>query len=303
MVSKGFPRQFNSLLKGLRKSRRALSEGITRILKRGDDRPVLEDLEELLIGADIGVETAAEIVRSIEERSQAIDEASIKQAIEDEVVRILESAQVSKGINAKPYVIMVVGVNGTGKTTTIAKLAHRLQAEGRKVLLGACDTFRAAAIEQLEIWARRIQAEIVRHKPGADAASVAYDALSAAKARDIDVVILDTAGRLQTKKNLMQEIGKIARVSSKVVSGAPHEVLLVLDATTGQNAISQAKAFSEACNVNGIVVAKLDGTAKGGIVIAIAKRFRIPIVYVGTGESLEDLAPFDARLFAQGLLR
>jgi len=303
VIGKGFSKQFNSLIKGLDKSRRALSEGINRILKRGDDSDVLEDLEELLIGADIGVDTAAEIVESIKKQGTNLDETLIKQAIEDEIVRILESTQGrSPSVEAKPHVIMVVGVNGTGKTTTIAKLAHLYMAQGYKVLLGACDTFRAAAIEQLEIWAKRVGADVVRHKPGADAASVAYDALSAARARDADIVILDTAGRLQTKKNLMQEVAKIARVAGKVVEGAPHEVLLVLDATTGQNAISQARAFSEACNVTGIVMAKFDGTAKGGIVVAIAKRFGIPIVYVGTGEGLEDLASFDARVFAQGLL-
>ncbi len=303
MVRKGFSKQFTSLLKGLDKSRRALGEGLAKILRTGDDSQILEDIEELLIGADVGVETAQEIVKAIEKHGK-LDEAGIRQAIEDEVVSILESTQGEPlSLRAKPHVIMVVGVNGTGKTTTIAKLANNFVSQGYEVLLGACDTFRAAAIDQLEIWAKRVGADMVRHKPGADAASVAYDALSAAVARDIDVVILDTAGRLQTKKNLMEELAKITRVSSKVVEGAPHDVLLVLDATTGQNALSQARAFSEACRVNGIVVAKLDGTAKGGIVVAIARRFKIPIVYIGTGEALEDLAPFDARVFAQGLLR
>ena len=198
--------------------------------------------------------------------------------------------------------ILVVGVNGTGKTTTIAKLARRHQAEGRSVILAAADTYRAAAIEQLEIWAKRLGSDVVKHKPGADAASVAYDACSAAKARGADVVIIDTAGRLQTKTNLMEEVAKIGRVVGKVVEGAPHEVLLVLDATTGQNAISQAQAFSKACGVTGIVIAKLDGTAKGGIVVAIAKELRIPIDFIGTGETIDDLEPFDAAAFAEALL-
>lgn len=291
------------LLKGLDRSRRALGEGIARILAKGGDSHVLEGIEQLLIEADIGVETAGEIVKTIKEKGR-LDEDSVKKAIEDELVSILQSTEGNPlCVRSKPHVIMVVGVNGTGKTTTIAKLAYHLKSQGYKVLLGACDTFRAAAIEQLEIWAKRVGTEMVRHKPGADAASVAYDALSAAVARDVDFVILDTAGRLQTKKNLMEELAKIMRVSGKVVEGAPHDVLLVLDATTGQNALSQARAFSEACKVNGIVIAKLDGTAKGGIVVAIARRFKIPIAYIGTGESLGDLSPFDARMFAQGLLR
>jgi fused signal recognition particle receptor len=297
-------RKLDALKAGLSKSRNAISEGLTRIIGRGRNKAsVLEEVEELLIGADIGVRTADDIVKKVESAGGPLDSDTIKQAIRQEIVGILSvSPRANIDRTATPHVILVVGVNGTGKTTTIAKLAHRYSSEGGKVLLAASDTFRAAAIEQLEIWAGRVGADIVKHKPGADAASVAYDACAAAKARGTDVVIIDTAGRLQTKKNLMEELAKIGRVVGKVVEGAPHEVLLVLDATTGQNAISQARAFSEACEVTGIVIAKLDGTAKGGIVVAIAKEMGIPIQYVGTGESVDGLALFDPDDFATALL-
>jgi fused signal recognition particle receptor len=249
------------------------------------------------------VRTAAHIVEQVDAAGVPADEEAVKDAIRKEIVRILSSGSSTEVDNAtKPHVIMVVGVNGTGKTTTIAKMAHQYSAQGRKVLLAASDTFRAAAIEQLEIWAKRVGADIVKHKPGADAASVAYDACEAAKARGVDTVIIDTAGRLQTKKNLMDEVAKIGRVAGKLIEGAPHEVLLVLDATTGQNAISQAKAFSDSCGVTGIVIAKLDGTAKGGIVVAIAREFALPIKYIGVGESAEDLETFDPEIFATALL-
>jgi fused signal recognition particle receptor len=296
--------KLDALKAGLAKSRNALSEGLARVVGKGRDRAaVLDEVGDLLVGADIGVRTAGEIVDRVRSSGGPIDSESVRQAIKDEIVKILSiSPEVRTDRLARPHVILVVGVNGTGKTTTIAKLAHRYRSQGSKVLLAACDTFRAAAIEQLEIWAGRVGADLVKHRPGADAASVAYDACSAAKARGTDVVIIDTAGRLQTKRNLMEEVAKIGRVTRKVVEGAPHEVLLVLDATTGQNAISQARAFSEACEVTGMVIAKLDGTAKGGIVIAIAKELGIPIKYVGTGETVEDLAPFDPAAFAAALL-
>ena len=299
-----FSRKLQSFKAGLQKSREALSGGIARIVGGGRDRSgILEAIEELLVGADMGVRTAAEIVMKVDASGVSISEETVRDAIREEIVGILSAAGTSgTERTGKPHVTMVVGVNGTGKTTTIAKLAHSEKAGGRSVLLAASDTFRAAAIEQLEVWAGRVGADIVKHQPGADAASVAYDACSAAVSRGIDTVIIDTAGRLQTKKNLMEEVAKIGRVTSKVVEGAPHEVLLVLDATTGQNAISQAKAFSEACGVTGIVIAKLDGTAKGGIVVAIAKELSIPIQFVGTGETAEDLATFDPGVFAQALL-
>jgi fused signal recognition particle receptor len=299
-----FRKKLQGLKAGLKKSREVLSDGLARIVGSGKDKTrILEEVEELLVGADIGVRTAAHIVEKIETSGNSITEESVRGAIKDEILGILgRPREVQIEHVTKPHIVMVVGVNGTGKTTTIAKLAHRNQQEGKRVLLAACDTFRAAAIEQLEIWADRVGCDIVKHKPGADAASVAFDACKAAKARGADTVIIDTAGRLQTKKNLMEEVAKIGRVTRKVVEGAPHEVLLVLDATTGQNAISQARAFSEVCGVTGMVIAKLDGTAKGGIVVAIANELGIPIQYVGTGETLEDLAPFDPELFAGALL-
>jgi fused signal recognition particle receptor len=300
----GLADKLQKLRSGLTRSRNLLADGLSRILRGGQDRDrVLEQIDELLVGADIGVRTSSQIIEKVEASGIAVEENALKEAITDHITGILSAAPQPVIDDAiKPHVIMVVGVNGTGKTTTIAKLAHRYRADGKKVLLAASDTFRAAAIEQLEIWARRVGADIVKHKPGADAASVAYDACAAAQARAVDVVIIDTAGRLQTKKNLMDEVAKIGRVTGKLVEGAPHEVLLVLDATTGQNAISQAKAFSEACGVTGIAIAKLDGTAKGGIVVAIAKELRLPIQYVGTGETAEDLEPFDPQAFATALL-
>lgn len=299
----GFEKQLKSLIDGLKKSRQFVSEGMTRLFSHSQGAALIEGLEELLIQADVGVETAAQIAQEVASHSKVFDRQSVMAAVEQSITRILESAQPKPfDFAKKPYVIMVVGVNGSGKTTTIAKLAHLLKSQGKNVLLAACDTFRAAAIEQLEIWAKRVGADVIKQKAGSDPAAVAFDALSAAKARGIDVVIIDTAGRLQTKTNLMQELAKIARVVGKAVEGAPHQVLLVLDATTGQNALSQAKAFSESCGVTGIIVAKLDGTAKGGIVVAIARQFRIPIVYVGIGEKLDDLIPFEARAFTQALL-
>ncbi len=299
-----FSRKVQSLKAGLKKSRAVLSDGIARIVGGGRERAsILQDIEELLVGADMGVRTAAEIVGKVDSSGVPISAETVRDAIREEIVGILRSARTPiVNRTTKPHVIMVVGVNGTGKTTTIAKLAHREKVEGRSVLLAASDTFRAAAIEQLEVWAQRVAVDIVKHRPGADAASVAYDACSAAVARGTDTVIIDTAGRLQTKKNLMEEVAKIGRVTSKLVEGAPHEVLLVLDATTGQNAISQARAFSEACGVTGIVIAKLDGTAKGGIVVVIAKELNIPIQFVGTGETVDALTSFDAAAFADALL-
>ncbi|MFC1799984.1 signal recognition particle-docking protein FtsY [Candidatus Eisenbacteria bacterium] len=299
-----FVSRIKNLKTRLKRSRNLLSDGLTRIMRGGGDKArILEEIDELLVGSDIGVRTSAHIVEQVEASGISLNEENVRKAIRDEIVGILSPKEPPHvDTVTRPHVIMVVGVNGTGKTTTIAKLARRLTQDGKKVLLAASDTFRAAAIEQLEIWAGRVGADIVKHKSGADAASVAYDAVSAAVARDVDIVIIDTAGRLQTKKNLMDEVAKIGRVTAKLVEGSPHEVLLVLDATTGQNAVSQARAFSEACGVTGRVVAKLDGTAKGGIVVAIAREFGIPILYIGTGETAEDLEPFDAEVFANALL-
>lgn len=299
-----FSRRLESLKKGLRRSREAVSGGISRIVGSGHDREeTLDEIEELLIGADLGVRTATEIVERVRESRESVTADLIRSTVRRELIDVLTAvprAQIDS--TRKPHVVMMVGVNGTGKTTTIAKLAHRLGSEGKTVLLAAADTFRAAAIDQLEVWAERLGVGVVKHKPGADAASVAYDACEAARARGVDVLIIDTAGRLQTKRNLMDEVSKIVRVVGKVIEGAPHEVLLVLDATTGQNALSQARSFAEACGVTGLVMAKIDGTAKGGIVVAIAKEHRIPILYLGTGETPGDLAPFEAEAFVDALL-
>lgn len=299
-----FSRRIQSLKKGLKRSREAFSGGISRIVGSGHDREEkLDEIEELLIGADLGVRTAAHIVDRVRESSKSVTADLIRDTARQELIDVLTDVpRAEMALTHRPHVVIVVGVNGTGKTTTIAKLANRFEREGKTVLLAAADTFRAAAIDQLEIWADRLGVGVVKHKPGADAASVAYDACEAAVARGVDVLIIDTAGRLQTKRNLMEEVAKIVRVVGKVVEGAPHDVLLVLDATTGQNALSQAKAFEEACGVTGIVMAKIDGTAKGGIVVAIAREHSIPILYVGTGEKPDDLAPFDPGPFVDALL-
>lgn len=299
-----FSRRIESLKKGLKRSRGALSGGILRIVRGGHDREaMLNEIEELLIGADLGVKTAQHIVGTVRESRESVTSDLIIASVRQELIDVLTAVSgTGIDLDGKPHVIMIVGVNGTGKTTTIAKLAHRFSSEGRTVLLAAADTFRAAAIDQLEVWASRLGVGLVKQKPGADAASVAYDACEAAKARGIDVLIIDTAGRLQTKRNLMNEIAKIARVIGKVIEGAPHDVLLVLDATTGQNALSQCESFAEACGVTGIVMAKLDGTAKGGIVVAIAREHRIPMLYLGTGEAVDDLVAFEPEAFVDTLL-
>jgi fused signal recognition particle receptor len=299
-----FSSRIESIKRGLARSREAFSAGISRVVGGGHEREeTLAEIEELLIGADLGVRTSADIVDRVRKSGKGVTADLVRAAIRKELIDLLTAVSGVEAASArKPHVIMMVGVNGTGKTTTIAKLAHRFVEEGKSVLLAAADTFRAAAIEQLDVWAGRIGVNVVKHKPGADAASVAYDACRAAVARGVDVLIIDTAGRLQTKRNLMEELAKIARVAGKVVDGAPHEVLLVLDATTGQNALSQARSFKEACGVTGIVMAKIDGTAKGGIVVAIAKEHGIPIMYLGTGEKPGDLAAFEPEDFVDALL-
>ncbi|HZT72158.1 MAG TPA: signal recognition particle-docking protein FtsY [Terriglobales bacterium] len=267
----------------------------------------LKQLEAALIGADIGARTAAEIVarvRQAAEERRETDLASVRRAIEDELVGILERAtrrprQVPDG---EPLVLMLVGVNGTGKTTTIGKLTQYYRAQGRTVLLCAADTFRAAATEQLQAWGQRTGAEVIHQKPGADPSAVLYDALAAAKARKSDFVIVDTAGRLHTKSNLMQELAKMRRTAGRLIPGAPHEVLLVLDATTGQNGLQQARQFAQAADVTGLIVTKLDGTARGGIVIAIARELGLPVRYVGTGEQADDFVPFEPRRFVEAIV-
>ncbi len=269
------------------------------------DADLLDELEYTLISADIGVQTTNEILERIRQqvsRHQLGDAAELRGLIRQHLLEILQGTERPlPRVAAPPAVVMMVGVNGAGKTTSIGKLAARYRAEGRSVLLCAADTFRAAAIEQLEIWGERTATEVIRQKPGADPSAVLFDALQAARARKIDYVIVDTAGRLQTKANLMAELEKMRRTASRVVPDAPHEVLLVLDAVTGQNGLEQARKFTESSGVTGIVLAKLDGTAKGGVVIAIARELNLPMRYVGVGEKIEDLLPFDPEKFIESL--
>lgn len=294
---------FSRLKNRLSKTRRNLAEGLDRIFIGGRtiDDEVLEELEELLITADIGVQTALELIDRISS-SKIIDAEQLKKRLCDEILEILKSpAPIAKIPSSGPRIIMVVGVNGVGKTTTIGKIAAKAAAAGEKVLIAACDTFRAAAIEQLMVWAERANAEIVKHKEHSDPAAVAFDAVAAASARVTDIVLIDTAGRLHTKVNLMEELKKIKRSISKQIADAPHEILLVLDATTGQNAVSQAKLFDEALGITGLALTKLDGTAKGGIAISICGTLNVPLQYIGIGEQIEDLREFDAEQYVRAL--
>ena len=300
------------LEEGLEKTRTSLLGKLDRLIRGKDqvDDEVLDQLEELLITSDVGVKTTLEIIRRVEERvarDKYVSTRELNAIIRDEIAQLLldhapeRPADFDAPLPHKPYVIMVVGVNGVGKTTTIGKLAYRYREAGKSVLLGAADTFRAAAIEQLEIWAERAGVPLIKQHPGADPAAVAFDTLAAARSRDVDVVIIDTAGRLHTKGGLMEELAKIRRVMGRQVEGAPHEVLLVLDASTGQNAIRQAEEFTKSVEVTGLVLTKLDGTAKGGIVLGISNEFKIPVKYIGVGEKIEDLQIFDRRAFVEAL--
>ncbi len=273
------------------------------------DPELLTKLENVLLAADLGPRTTHQILEAVRQKLErhALNNVSdLKTELKNQLLHALRTLPSSNGASSavqetRPHVIFVVGVNGTGKTTTIGKLTHRLRQSGKTVVLAAGDTFRAAAIEQLGVWATRTGAEIVKTKSGGDPAAVVFDALSSARARNADVVIVDTAGRLHTKSNLMAELDKMKRTASKIVPGAPHEVLLVMDATTGQNGLSQAREFTATAGVTGIVLTKLDGTAKGGIVVAITRELGLPVRYVGTGESMEDLVPFDAEVFVSSL--
>jgi fused signal recognition particle receptor len=292
----------------LGKTREGFVSRVRNLLRGGTiDEDVFEGLEEVLIQADMGVKTATELVENMRKRvktDRLTDAGQLYSVLEEELISLMSrpADATPETVRATgPHVAMVIGVNGVGKTTTIGKLAGMQQHENKKVLVAAADTFRAAAIEQLEIWAERAGADVVKHKSGADPAAVAYDALQAAIARNCDHLIIDTAGRLHTKINLMEELKKIKRVLSKLDPTAPHEVLMVLDATTGQNALSQARLFTEALGVTGIALTKLDGTAKGGIVIAIQQEFGIPVKYIGVGESLDDLKPFHPDEFVKAL--
>jgi fused signal recognition particle receptor len=297
---------FQRFREGLAKTRVDLVDRVSALVKgRTLDEDFYEELEDILIQADVGVETSLNLVEKIREQAKAQRLKSgdeIFSLLQGEIARILsQSAGNLNFAPAGPTVIVVVGVNGAGKTTSIGKLAYRLKKENKKVLLAAADTFRAAAAEQLEMWAQRSGVQIIKHKEGADPAAVVYDALQAAVSRKMDAVIVDTAGRLQSKKNLMEEVKKIKRVTEREIEGAPHEVLLVIDASTGQNAISQAEIFNEFLEVTGIILAKLDGTAKGGIVISIAEKLKIPVKFVGLGEKIDDLEEFRPEEFSKAL--
>jgi fused signal recognition particle receptor len=290
---------FSRLRDSLAKSRRALTEQIVAAGFDPADDEAWERLEEALIRADVGVPATAEIVRRLEARGEI---GSLSEALAEELERLFGAAPTIAVTGPPPRVILVVGVNGTGKTTTIGKLAGKLAEHGRSVVLGAADTFRAAAEEQLEIWAERAGADFVGAARGADPAAVAYDAVEAGRARNKDVVVVDTAGRLHTQSNLMEELAKVRRVIAGRIDGAPHETLLVVDATTGQNGLQQARLFGEAVGVTGVALTKLDGSAKGGVAVAIAHELGLPVKLVGVGEALDDLRPFDAHDFARALV-
>ena len=297
---------------GLEKTKSGLFSKIARAVagRSSVDADVLDDLEEVLITSDVGVETTVKIIRRIEERvarDKYMNASELQSILREEVAALLEEAHGSAahfGLDARegePYVVMVVGVNGAGKTTTIGKLAAQLTKAGRKVWIGAADTFRAAAIDQLQVWADRAGATMIHQQMGSDPASVAYDTLASAKAIGADVVLIDTAGRLHNKVNLMNELTKIRNVMAKVIPGAPHEVMLVLDGSTGQNAFEQARQFTQATQVTSLAITKLDGTAKGGVVIGISDQFRIPVRYIGIGEGIDQLRIFDRREFVNAL--
>src|SRR5712692_1676455 len=301
------PTLLEKLKDSVSKSRTELGALIGDVLAGGRtvDPELLDRLERALLSADLGVSTTKEILSRVRldvAEKRLTDAAQIRSSLKTHLLNVLRMYPASRNGRVAPVVIFVVGVNGTGKTTTIGKLAHRLLKEGRSVMLCAADTFRAAAVEQLAIWAQRNGVEMVKQKTGADPAAVVFDALTAARSRGVDVAIVDTAGRLHTKSNLMAELEKMKRTAAKLVEGAPHEVLLVLDATTGQNGLVQAREFLAHAGVTGLVLTKLDGTAKGGIVVAIAHELGVPIRFVGTGEKIEDLVPFDPATFVNSLL-
>ena len=301
-----------SLNKGLEKTKESVFKKLSRAVvgKSSVDDEVLDNLEEVLITSDVGVDTTLNIIERIENRvskDKYMGTSELNLMLKEEIAGLLsehdegDTFSFSDDLPKKPYVIMVVGVNGVGKTTTIGKLAWHFKQAGKKVYMGAADTFRAAAVDQLSIWAERVGVEIIKQEMGSDPASVAFDALSSARANDVDVVIIDTAGRLHNKVNLMNELTKIKRVMTKVIPDAPHEILLILDGSTGQNAFEQAKQFTAATEVNALALTKLDGTAKGGVVIGISDQFKIPVKYIGIGEKMEDLQVFNKTEFVDSL--
>jgi len=299
---------------GLDKTRSSFFGKIDRMIRGKDtvDAEVLDELEEILVTSDVGVDTTLDIIDHLEERvaeDQYVSTKELNALIRDEIAKLMleqgdeRPADFDAPLPNKPHVIMVVGVNGVGKTTTIGKMAHRYKQAGKKVVVGAADTFRAAAIEQLEIWADRADVPIIKQQHGSDPAAVAFDTIEAAEARDADVVLIDTAGRLHTKGGLMDELAKMKRVMGKKIETAPHEVLLVLDASTGQNALRQAEEFTESVDVTGLALTKLDGTAKGGVVIGVSHQFGVPVKYIGVGEGIDDLQVFDRKGFVEGLFK
>jgi len=301
-----------NLDKGLAKTKENVFKKMTRAVvgKSKVDDDVLDQLEEILISSDVGVDTTIRIIERIEARvarDRYVDTSELNNILREEIAALLgeneynEVGDFDLPADKKPYVIMVVGVNGVGKTTTIGKLAHKFKSAGKKVVLGAADTFRAAAIEQLEIWAERVDVPLIKQKMGSDPASVAYDALASAKSKDADVVIVDTAGRLHNKVNLMNELSKVKKVMQKLVPEAPHEILLILDGSTGQNAFEQAKQFTKATDITAMAITKLDGTAKGGVVIGVSDQLKVPVKYIGIGEGVDDLQIFDRKAFVDSL--
>jgi fused signal recognition particle receptor len=302
----------DDLNRGLEKTKDSFFRKLSRTIvgKSHVDDEVLDHLEEILVSSDVGVATTLRIIERIQQRASRdkyLNTSELNTILKEEIAALLgesnktELQDFSAAIQDKPYVIMVVGVNGVGKTTTIGKLAYRYKKAGKSVLLGAADTFRAAAIDQLTIWADRVNVPIIKQQMGSDPASVAFDTLNSARAGNVDVVIIDTAGRLHNKANLMNELSKIKRVMEKVIPGAPHEVLLILDGSTGQNAFEQAKQFTAATQVTSLAITKLDGTAKGGVVIGISDQFRVPVRYIGIGEKMEDLQVFNKTVFVDSL--
>lgn len=297
---------FDRLKDGLQKTRKSITEKIDQVLvsfgKVDDD--LFDELEEILITSDLGIETTMKVIEDLKRKvkeGRVIDPMQVKGLLKEELSEILSKGGNEMMLNTSPAVIIVIGVNGVGKTTSIGKIANLYKRQGKKVLLAAGDTFRAAAIDQLEIWAERVGVDIIAQKEGSDPAAVVFDAVQAAKSRKVDLLIIDTAGRLHTKKNLMEELKKVSRVLERELPGADKETLLVLDATTGQNAVTQAKTFSETSDITGIVLTKLDGTAKGGIVVAIKSELDIPVKLIGVGEQMDDLQRFDSQEFVDAL--
>ena len=298
---------FDKLKNGLNKTKKSFDEKINNVFSsfRKVDEDFLEELEEILIMSDIGIDTSVKIINHLRDRikkEKIEDEEDVKKVLREEMQKILEVTDINLHLNTKPSVILVVGVNGVGKTTSIGKIANRLAKDGKKVVVAAADTFRAAAVEQLEIWAKRSGADIVKREEGVDPASVVYDAIKITREKNADVLIVDTAGRLHNKKYLMDELNKIQKVINKEMSEADKEVLLVIDGTTGQNAISQVKAFKEEADITGLVLTKLDGTAKGGVVIGIVEENKIPVKFIGVGEQIDDMEIFNAEDFVKAII-